>query len=81
MGFREECDWADFGGEVQSLCYKYYDDFTGGDSSYDPNADSQVGSQVDEPEETSESESATLDGESEEEAEEEEGHAPKRPRH
>lgn len=72
MGFREERDWADFGGEVQALCFKYYDDFTGGDSSYDPNADSVVGEPEEEEDdpETSESESATLDGDSEEEAEE-----------
>ena len=70
MGFREEREWSDFAGDVQNLCYKYYDDFTGGDSSYNPDEDSSLrDEEVEEEEASSESESATLD-ESSDDAEE-----------
>lgn len=70
MGFREEHEWSDFAAEVQAVCYKYYDDFTGGDSSYNPDDDSSMrDEEVEEEEGSSESKSATLD-ESSDEAEE-----------
>jgi len=68
--FREDRDWADFGGKVQALIFEFYDDLTGGDSDYDPTDTKRrkLSSSEEEQEEaveTSESESATLGSDSE----------------
>ena len=34
--FKEDMAWEEMGEEITALVYKYYDDETGGDSSYDP---------------------------------------------
>lgn len=34
--FKENMAWEEMGEEITALVYKYYDDETGGDSSYDP---------------------------------------------
>ena len=38
LEFRDDRDWANFAEEVREIVHTYYDDVTGGDSSYDPNA-------------------------------------------
>lgn len=34
--FKDDMAWEEMGEEITAMVYKYYDDMTGGDSSYDP---------------------------------------------
>ena len=60
--FKDDCVWENFAEELQNLLYRHYDDLTGGDSSYDPNAPESDSGEEDE--ETPSSE--TLDSSSSE---------------
>ncbi len=59
--FKDDCVWENFAEELQNLLFRHYDDLTGGDSSYDPNAPESESGEEDE--ETPSSE--TLDSSSE----------------
>lgn len=72
MGFREEKDWEEFGGAVAALLYEYYNDYTGGDSSYEPGQTTSSNESGE-----SESESLGSDTVSEEEEEAELSEQPK----
>lgn len=66
MGFREEKSWEDFGEAIRALLFEYYDDYTGGDSSYEPGDSGDV---EEDDEDSGESESATLESSSDTAAE------------
>lgn len=54
--FKENSVWENFAEELQELLFKHYDDLTGGDSDFDPNAPDSS----DDEDDSGESESATL---------------------
>lgn len=58
--FREDRDWQNFGESLAALVHDNYNDLTGGDSDYDPNAPPDESSEVD----SSESVSVSLSAES-----------------
>ncbi len=62
--FKQDADFSGFCSAVEGLIFHYYDDITGGDDSYDPNAP------VDRSNSGSDVESETLDGPSCEQDEE-----------
>jgi hypothetical protein len=63
MQFREDKDHGDFCDQFSALLFNFYDDLTGGDDSYDPDAPPDST-------ESDNSDDVTLDSEEEEEEEE-----------
>lgn len=64
--FKEDMSWEEMGEEITALVYKYYDDETGGDSSYDPaKPPDSTGSEVEADDEEDEDGSMTLGSTSE----------------
>lgn len=76
MGFREEKSWENFGEALRALLFEYYDDYTGGDSSYEPG---DSGDQMDESD-IDDEESATVTLDESDSADEEPEVRIKRPR-
>lgn len=62
LEFKDEKDWEDFIERLRSLFFEFYEDNTGGDSDYDPDAPPDSTG-------TEESESATLGDDEQEEQE------------